>query len=163
MNNLSEYRELYHYDDKHSLVINQITGDVRMMKKLTHYDESVYTFLCTNPNKYIPVIYGVFKDSDNNLIVIEEFIQGNTFDMLISDRTIPDKKKLNFFLELLEGLTFLHTAPNPIIHRDLKPSNLMVTEKGEVKILDYDAAKVYKPNSTGDTTFLGTEIGRAHV
>ena len=157
MNNLSEYRELYHYDDKHSLVINQITGDVRMMKKLTHYDESVYAFLSTNPNKYIPVIYGVFKDSDNNLIVIEEFIQGNTFDMLINDRTIPDKKKLNFFLELLEGLTFLHNAPNPIIHRDLKPSNLMVTEKGEVKILDYDAAKVYKPNRTGDTTFLGTD------
>lgn len=157
MINISEYRELYHYDDKHSLVISQITGDVRMMKTLSHYDESVYVYLCANPNKYIPQIYGIFKDSNNNLIVIEEFIQGNTFDMLINDKTIPDKKKLSFFLELLEGLSFLHNAPNPIIHRDLKPSNLMVTERGEVKILDYDAAKVYKPNSSGDTTFLGTD------
>ena len=156
MNNLSEYRELYHYDEKHSLVISQITGDVRMMKTLTHYDESVYVYLSTHPNKYIPLIYGIFKDANGNLIVIEEFIQGNTFDVMMNDRTIPDKKKLGFFLELLEGLSFLHNAPNPIIHRDLKPSNLMITEKGEVKILDYDAAKVYKPNSNGDTTFLGT-------
>jgi serine/threonine protein kinase len=157
MNNISEYRELYHYDEKHSLVISQITGDVRMMKTLSHYDESVYVYLCANPNKFIPQIYGIFKDSNNNLIVIEEFIQGNTFDMLINDKTLPDKKKLNLFLELLEGLSLLHNAPNPIIHRDLKPSNLMVTEKGEVKILDYDAAKVYKPNGSGDTTFLGTD------
>ena len=156
MNNLSEYRELYHYDDKHSLVISQITGDVRMMKTLTHYDESVYVYLCSNPSKYIPIIYGIFKDTNNNLIVIEEFIQGNTFDVLMNDRTMPDKKKLNYFLDLLKGLSFLHNAPNPIIHRDLKPSNLMITEKGEIKILDYDAAKVYKPNSNGDTTFLGT-------
>ena len=58
---------------------------------------------------------------------------------------------------MLDGLGFLHDAPKPIIHRDLKPSNIIVTENGEVKILDYDAAKIYKPDNTGDTTFLGTD------
>ena len=157
MNNLSEYKELYHYDNKRSLVRNEMTGDIRMRKILSHYDEGVYAYLYTHANKHIPKIYEYFKDAFGNLIVIEEFIQGNTFDVLISDQTMPDKEKLRFFLELLEGLTFLHGAPNPIIHRDLKPSNIMVTDKGEVKILDYDAAKIYKPDSTGDTTYLGTD------
>ncbi len=157
MGNLSEYRELYHYDNKRSLVRNELTGDVRMMKILSHYDESVYAYLYAHPEKHIPKIYDYFKDGYGNLIVVEEFIQGNTFDVLISDSEMPDKTKLGFFLDLLEGLEFLHSAPDPIIHRDLKPANIMVTEKGEVKILDYDAAKIYKPGSTGDTTYLGTD------
>jgi hypothetical protein len=157
MGNLSEYRELYHYDNKRSLVRNELTGDVRMMKILSHYDESVYAYLYAHPEKHIPKIYEFFKDGYGNLIVVEEFIQGNTFDVLISDSEMPDKTKLSYFLEMLEGLVFLHSAPNPIIHRDLKPANIMVTEKGEVKILDYDAAKIYKPDSSGDTTYLGTD------
>lgn len=157
MNDLTGYKELYHYDNKRSLVINELTGDVRMMKILSHYDEKVYAYLRSNTNKHIPKIYECFKDSSNKLIVIEEFIQGNTFDVLISDRKMPDKTKLGFFLDLLEGLEFLHSAPEPIIHRDLKPSNIMVTESGEVKILDYDAAKIYKPDCSGDTTYLGTD------
>lgn len=128
-----------------------------MMKILSHYDESVYAYLYANPEKHIPKIFVFFKDGYGNLIVVEEFIQGNTFDILISDNTMPDNTKLSYFLEMLEGLAFLHSAPNPIIHRDLKPSNIMVTDKGEVKILDYDAAKIYKPGSTGDTTYLGTD------
>ena len=157
MHNVSEYRELYHYDDKRSLVIDEKTGDVCMMKRLLHYDESVYAYLSSNKNIHVPAILAYWKDDNNNLIVIEEFVQGNTFDVLINDRTMPDKTKLNYFLELLDGLAFLHNAPNPIIHRDLKPSNIMVTEKGELYILDYDAAKIYKPDSSGDTTYLGTD------
>ena len=157
MGRLNEYRELYHYDNKRSLVRNELTGDVRMMKILSHYDENVYAYLYANPENHIPKIYDYFKDGYGNLIVVEEFIQGNTFDVLISDSSMPEKTKLPYFLEILEGLKFLHNAPNPIIHRDLKPSNIMVTEHGEVKILDYDAAKIYKPGSTGDTTYLGTD------
>lgn len=156
MHNISEYKELYHYDDKRSLVMNEVTGDVRMMKRLTHFDEGVYAYLFENKNPHIPQIYEYWKDGDV-LIVIEEVVQGNTFDITMNDKDISDREKLSLFLQMLEGLIFLHSAPQPIIHRDLKPSNIMVTDKGEVKILDYDAAKIYKPDSTGDTTHLGTE------
>ena len=155
MHNISEYKELYHYDDKRSLVMNEVTGDVRMMKRLTHFDEGVYAFLSSHKDKHLPVIYEYWKEEDI-LIVIEEVVQGNTFDIVINNKSMPEKEKLGLFIELLEGLRFLHSAKPPVIHRDLKPSNIMVTDKGEVKILDYDAAKIYKADSTGDTTNLGT-------
>ncbi len=157
MSNLSEYKELYHYDNKRSLVMNEMTGDIRMMKRLEHYDENVYTYLASHKDKHIPAIIGVWKDTNGILIVIEEIVQGNTFDVVINDQTMPDKKKLQYFFDLLEGLEFLHNAPRPIIHRDLKASNIMVTDKGDVMILDYDAAKIYKQNNSGDTTFFGTD------
>lgn len=157
MHNLSEYKELYHYDSKRSLVRNEITGDVCMMKRLTYYDEDVYAFLASHNDKHIPQIYDYWKADDNTLIVIEEVVQGNTFDNIIFDNRMPENDKLKLFLEMLEGLKFLHNAPKPIIHRDLKASNIMVTGNGEVKIIDYDAAKIYKPDSSGDTTHLGTD------
>ena len=156
MHNLSEYKELYHYDSKRSLVMNEVTGVIYMKKTLSTYDEGVYEYLKANKEPHIPEIYFFTKDENNNLIVIEEVVQGNTFDVFIN-KDMPDKEKLKYFYELLEGLSFLHNAPEPIIHRDLKPSNIMITKKGELKILDYDAAKIYKPENTGDTTRLGTE------
>ena len=137
--------------------MNVLTGDIRMMKWLEHYDENVYAYLATHKDKHIPAVIDYWREANGFLVVIEEIVQGNTFDIIINDRTMPDKKKLQYFFDLLEGLEFLHNAPKPIIHRDLKPSNIMVTDKGEVMILDYDAAKIYKPDNSGDTTFFGTD------
>ena len=157
MHDLSEYKELYHYDSKRSLVMNEVTGVVYMMKTLTTYDEDVYEYLSTHKERHIPEIYFYIKNSNGNLVVIEEVVQGNTFDVIIDSSSMPDSEKLKCFQELLEGLSFLHNAPKPIIHRDLKPSNIMITNSGELKILDYDAARIYKPDNSGDTTRLGTE------
>lgn len=156
MDNAYEYVELYHYDDKRSLVMNQMTGELRMMKKLTYFDINVYQYLAQNFNPHIPKIFSYQLSIDNKLVVYEEAIQGDTFDVIIKDRNMPDEKKISYFQALLEGLEFLHSAPHPIIHRDLKPANIMLSDRGEVVILDYDAAKIYKPDSSGDTTFLGT-------
>lgn len=157
MENILEYKELYHYDDKRSLIMNKMTGDVRMMKRLKYYDIEVYKYLAENTIPHIPKVYSYEVCEDKSLLVTEEVVQGNTFDVIISDYNMKDKDKLKYFFALLEGLTYLHNAPKPIIHRDLKPSNIMVTDRDDVMILDYDAAKIYKPHSDGDTTFLGTE------
>ncbi|MBP5260684.1 MAG: protein kinase [Clostridiales bacterium] len=158
MSRSSLYKELYHYDDKHSLVIDEVSGDVYMCKYITHYDPEVYGFLQTNPDKHIPAIIDV-RENDGTLEVIEEYVRGNTFETII-DSTLSDRDKLSYFVDLCEGLRFLHSAPKPIIHRDLKPSNILVSDKNQVIIIDYDAAKTYKKEQAQDTTCLGTD-GRA--
>ena len=45
-------------------------------------------------------------------------------------------------------------------HRDIKPENIIVMKNREVKIIDFDAAKIYKMYSQKDTRTVGT-IGYA--
>ena len=71
--------------------MNEVTGDVRMMKRLTHFDEDVYAYLSSHRDSHVPVIYDYWKEEDL-LIVIEEVVQGNTFDIVINDRSMPDKE-----------------------------------------------------------------------
>ena len=132
MNDKGIYKELYHYDDKHSLVMNEITHDVCFMKTLVHYDLSVYQYIKDNPNKFIPRIYDIMEQN-GVLRVVEEYIQGSSFDSVIGMRE------------------------RVIIHRDIKLSNIIIAEDGDLKIIDYDAAKVYKPGAKRDTVLIGTE------
>ena len=58
-------------------------------------------------------------------------------------------------LELCRCLAFLHG--HHIIHRDIKPSNLFLTENQQLKLLDFDAARICKDNQQADTVCLGTK------
>jgi NIMA (never in mitosis gene a)-related kinase len=49
---------------------------------------------------------------------------------------------LVFFVQILEGLNFLHE--NKIIHRDLKNANIFLTKNGTVKIGDLNVSKITK-------------------
>jgi len=69
-----------------------------------------------------------------------------TMDLLENPRTILEatknasvEEKVNYLLQLLEGLTYLHRRG--IIHRDLKPDNVLISEDNTVKILDFGLAQ----------------------
>ncbi len=155
-----KYEELNRQSGNGNLLLrNRILGVVCVRKELEFYDKTVFDYLKDNHCPHIPDIYD-YREEDGKLIVIESYIQGRTLDEYLAKEGPDRNEKLRIIGEILDGIEFLHCAPVPIIHRDLKPDNIMIDNTGTVKIIDYDAAKTYKPGETKDTTLIGT-IGSA--
>ncbi len=155
---LSLYQEEKSVGDREDIAVvrKSDTGGFYIKKLLTTYDKSVYEYLMVHPIEHMPQICEIYE-SDNCLIVIEEFIKGRTVAEMLTEGALPEKEAVCITRSICDILTQLHELPTPIIHRDIKPSNVIVTEDGEVFLLDMNVAKWYDPDKKDDTRYLGTE------
>jgi TolB-like protein/Tfp pilus assembly protein PilF len=80
--------------------------------------------------------------------------EGETIRARIARGPLPVADALDYALQVAEGLARAHEAG--IVHRDIKPANLMVTDRGQVKILDFGLAKLAGADLTREGTTLGT-------
>ncbi|MEP7366693.1 MAG: serine/threonine-protein kinase [Acidobacteriota bacterium] len=90
---------------------------------------------------------------DGRRYLVMEFVAGQAITHYCDGR--PLVERLRLFQRVCEGLQFAHR--NLVIHRDVKPSNILVTEAGEVKILDFGIAQMIAAggeNSTASVTAL---------
>lgn len=151
------YQELYQLPEQNqSLVIDQTTQKVYLKKTLTFWQESVLRYLKEHENRHIPHVQCYYEE-DEKLILIEEYVQGESIASLLSKARLSEEEKQEVVIGVLEAVSFLHNVKPPIIHRDIKPENIMLTEDGVVKLVDFDIAKVYHGGKDRDTMLLGTE------
>ena len=116
-----------------------------------------YEYLSEIKHKNLSSIYEICSNESETLI-LEEYIRGITVAEMLEQGTIPERNVREIACQMCDGLYALHT--NQIIHRDIKPENVMITDHGEVKLIDFDAARIYKLYSVQDTRTVGT-IGYA--
>jgi len=70
-------------------------------------------------------------------------------------KPIPIDESINIIIQIASGLARAHEEG--IVHRDIKPANIIITKRGEVKILDFGLAKLAgQAQITKDTSTLGT-------
>jgi serine/threonine protein kinase len=90
-----------------------------------------------------PSVVSVFdagQEDDLNYIVME-FVDGTTLQEYVSGgRTLNPKQVVDVIYQCAKGLDYVHRQG--IIHRDLKPGNIMLSNEGDVKIMDFSIAHV---------------------
>jgi len=90
-------------------------------------------------------------------VVMEYMPGGSLKDELARKGRLPLRRVLEIALQVCEGLAYAHEQD--IVHRDIKPGNILLGARGEVKIADFNIAKM--PGVSGETQ-SGRPLGTLH-
>ena len=77
--------------------------------------------------------------------IVMEYVTGKTLNSLIPKSGLPAAKSLFYALQIVDALSVAQAGG--VLHGDLKPMNIMVTESGQVKLLDFGLAKALAAES----------------
>ncbi|MFQ5866083.1 MAG: protein kinase, partial [bacterium] len=106
-----------------------------------------------HPN--IATIHAI-EEHDDELFIVMEYIEGRELKSIIVDRQLSIDDALHYASQIAEGLQAAHEKG--VTHRDVKSSNIIVTDNGQVKIMDFGLAKI---RGGAQFTKVGTTLGTA--
>ena len=103
-------------------------------------------------------IYEVGSDGNQSFIVLQH-VEGETLAARLKRQPLELREALAAAVQVAEALAAAHERG--IIHRDIKPENIMLTGRGQVKVLDFGLAKVTRDqvrleHETETSTMLST-------
>ena len=92
-------------------------------------------------NDHIAGVYDHFREGSYYHIVLE-YVDGLSLEQLLTrERYLPEEITLRVIRDCLTALAYAHRRK--VVHRDIKPSNILVSKKGQVKLVDFGIAAGY--------------------
>jgi serine/threonine protein kinase len=106
-----------------------------------------------HPN--ICTIHAIEQHERRHFIVME-LLEGDTLVKKMTGKPMEMDKLLPLAIEIADALESAHAKG--VVHRDIKPANLFLTERGQIKILDFGLAKIGR-----EELGLGATLDRAET
>ncbi len=126
------------------LIHTALTG--RMMTERLTREREILAAL-DHPNIARLVDAGFAEDGQPYLAL--EYVAGTTLTSYCDRHRLVLRKRLELFQQVLGAVQYAHA--HLVIHRDLKPSNILVTEDGQVRLLDFGIAKLLTGGEARET------------
>ncbi|HQZ98405.1 MAG TPA: protein kinase [Pyrinomonadaceae bacterium] len=81
-----------------------------------------------------------FHSADGVFYIAMQYVEGKNVRQLVAGRPLELKSAISIAIQVTDALAYAHSKN--IIHRDVKAGNIMVSDSGQVKILDFGLAKL---------------------
>ncbi|MCI8910805.1 MAG: protein kinase [Oscillibacter sp.] len=133
------------------LIRHRKSGQRFILRRFTGNGE-VYRKLLDCSCRHLPLIYEAAEQDGENL-VIEEFVEGDTLGFLLQGALFSAQETRQIVRQLCQALWVLHSMA--AVHRDVKPENVILRGADAI-LIDFDAARLHKPQAEADTQILGT-------
>ncbi len=129
-----------------------LTEDTQARKRLQSEARAVASL----KHPLIPNVYDYSGKHSKHAYIVTEFVQGITLARFLDDHRL---RLAESALLILHQITTAlnHAHESGIIHRDLKPENIMITEEGEIKLMDFGISRIVEnPGITSTGQILGS-------
>jgi serine/threonine protein kinase len=104
---------------------------------------------------HICALYDIGKHNDVPFLVME-LLDGSTLRRRIGGTPLPLDTLLDFAVQTADALDAAHT--HGIVHRDIKSANIFVTDRGQIKMVDFGLAKLMPVPGTAVDPFGETRL-----
>jgi tRNA A-37 threonylcarbamoyl transferase component Bud32 len=139
---------------KRYVILKQLTlrGSVGISERFKREAQLMIDFRHEN----IVPVYDHFRSGSSYFIAME-FVDGTSLDRLIAERgRLSTEAAILIFTEICKGLKYAHDKG--VVHRDIKPANILISNQGEVKIVDFGIATTMEADTEG-LTRAGMTLG----